>query len=187
MAASSTDSAVATPVAGNHHQVAISEPSVSDAGSMWRLVRDEPNLELNTGYAYLLVCSHFRDTSVVAKAGEELAGFVAGYRPPRASGALFVWQIGVAPEHRGEGLGLRLLLHLVERGREQGVRFLESTVTASNEPSQRLFHSVARELDVPCEESPLFTPDLFPGEGHETETLFRIGPFSTDPHITHSR
>ena len=162
-------------------------PSVDDATAVWELVSNEANLELNSGYAYLLACSHFRETSLVVEAGGRLTGFIAGYRLPASLDTLFVWQIGVAAPHRGSGLGRRMLLDLLARSHSGGVRFLEATVTASNEPSQRLFRSVARELDVPCEESPLFTPDLFPSEGHETETLFRIGPFSADPHSPHSR
>lgn len=143
---------------------------------MWRFVRDHGGLELNTGYAYIVFGEHHAATSLVAydDAGI-LRGFVLGYRPPTRPDALFVWQVGVDPATRGQGLARRMLLRLLDDSDD--VRWLEATVTPSNDASQFLFRSVARDLGVPCDVRAYLTSDVFPEHGHEAEQLFRIGPF----------
>ena len=61
---------------------------------------------------------------------------------------------------------------------DDGVRYLEASVTPSNEASSRMFRGFARAFDAPCNETNLFRADQFPkGEAHEEERLLRIGPF----------
>jgi L-2,4-diaminobutyric acid acetyltransferase len=169
-------------------------PRTSDASRIWRLARATRVLEENSGYAYALLCTHFADTCTVAGTGtaaspdtgdtgsdqagasDALAGFVVGYRPPAAPDTLFVWQVAVASGHRGRGLGVHMLVDLLSRPTSTDVRYLEATVTPSNEVSQRLFRSVARRLGARCDVQPFFPADLLPEAGHEPEHLYRIGP-----------
>lgn len=148
---------------------------------MWDLVRATKVLEPNTCYAYLLLATHFSDTCLVAESDGQLVGFVAAYCPPTKPGVVFVWQIGVGQEARGQGLGKRLLHHLVGLPSCQAVTHLEATIATSNEASMRLFSGFARERDVPCERSRGFEPADFGQPGHEAEELFRIGPIRRDP------
>lgn len=151
---------------------------------MWQFVADHGGLELNTAYAYLVMGDDFADTCVVAvergsepsEDGDTLAGFVLGYRPPTRPDTLFVWQVGVAPSHRGQGLARRMILDLLERNAPE-VRYLESTVTPSNTASRRLFRSIAEHRGTTCDVSAYLTEDHFPEAGHEAEEKFRIGPF----------
>lgn len=152
-------------------------PTSKDAAAVWRLVRDSGVLDVNSPYAYLLVCSHFARTSRVAEEDGRLLAFVAGYRRPDAREAFFVWQVGTAAEARGRGLAKRLILDLVHAEHALGARWLDATVTPSNTASAALFRSVARELDVGCAESTAYPSATFPEPGHEDEILFRIGPF----------
>lgn len=149
-------------------------PSTSDAASIWQLVRQSGVLDENSLYAYLLLTTHFAETCVVAVERGELLGFVTGYVPPIRPDALFVWQVAVAQEARGRGLGKKMLRHLVER---VGRPFLEATVTPSNSASQRLFASLASEFGAALKESSGFSSADFGGQGHEEERLIRIGPF----------
>lgn len=159
-------------------------PTAADAGSIWHAVRRSGVLEPNSSYAYVLLCTHFADTSIVAIArnddidDEELAGFVVGYRPPGAADTLFVWQVGVTQAWQGRGLGKRMLSELLSRPAQAEVRYLEATVEPSNEPSRRLFTAVARQVGADYEVSDHFGSDLFAEQGHGSEDLFRIGPFS---------
>lgn len=153
---------------------------LGDGAAMWQFVADHGGLELNTAYAYMVFADDFTDTCVVAVDQDQdvLAGFVLGYRPPTRPDTLFVWQVGVAPSHRGQGLARRMILELLERNAPE-VRFLESTVTPSNTASRRLFRSVAEARGTTCDVSEYMTEDLFPEEGHEAEEKFRIGPFES--------
>src|SRR5699024_8751408 len=80
-----------------------------DGGRMYELVREMGGLELNTAYFYVLFCIDFADTCVVAEVDGKLAGFVLGHRPPQRPDTVFVWQVGVAPFMRKQGMARRLL------------------------------------------------------------------------------
>jgi L-2,4-diaminobutyric acid acetyltransferase len=149
---------------------------MEDGATLWRLVQDAGTLELNSPYTYVLMSTHFSDTCLLAESDDgEPLGVVVGYRPPTDPEAVFVWQVAVAPEARGQGLGRRLLEELVARTAGDGVRYLEATVTPDNEPSRKLFRSFARELDTKCRVEDFMGREVFPGT-HEAEDLFRIGP-----------
>lgn len=150
-------------------------PRPADAKSVHRLVRDSGGLEVNTGYAYVLLCDHFASTSAVAERGGELVGFVGGYVPPSRPHALFVWQVGVHPAVRGFGVASGLLDAAVRSAAGEGARYLEATVTPSNAASRRLFESFARRHHAPFAWSEGYAPSLFDG-AHEPEHLIRIGP-----------
>lgn len=163
-------------------------PDARDARPIVELIRRVPQLDENSPYAYLLLCHHFGDTGVVWWERDRLRAFVLGYRPPGRPDTYFLWQVGVDPDCRGQGLARRSVLALLRRLHPQGVRFLEATVTPSNEASAALFRGVARRLGVPCEERTLFARELFPaGDDHEEEVLFRIGPWSAIPDDDNNR
>jgi L-2,4-diaminobutyric acid acetyltransferase len=152
-------------------------PLVGDGPRVHSLVASCPPLDVNSTYAYLLVCIHFAATSIVAERGGAMVGFVSAYLEPDDPAALFVWQVAVAPAARGAGLGGAMLDRLLARPACGAVRFIETTIGPSNEASWRLFTSLARRRRVDLERSPFFAPDAFGMERHEAETLARIGPF----------
>jgi L-2,4-diaminobutyric acid acetyltransferase len=97
---------------------------------------------------------------------------------PERTDTLFVWQVVVAAEARGEGLGKQLLKALLGCEACQGVRFLETTITKSNQASRALFKSIADGLEAECEESVFFDREEHFMGSHDTEHLIRIGPFT---------
>lgn len=137
------------------------------------------SLETNSCYAYLLLATHFQETSVVAERDGELLGFVAGYRLPDRPDTLFVWQVGVAQAARRTGLGRRMLLALVRRLTPRGVRRIQATVGEGNEASSRLFGAVAEALSTDCTRAPGFAAGDFGNEIHEDEVLTTVGPWET--------
>lgn len=154
---------------------------------MWEMARDSGALDLNSPYAYLLFGEHFAATSLVAEQRGRAVGFVAGYLPPTEPHLLFVWQVAVDPTMRGAGLGRALLHTAFERSRPLGAIGITATVTPSNEASRRLFQTVARGLDLPYHEEPLFGAELFPGESHEAEHRIVIAPTGHSPSTTRTQ
>jgi len=150
-------------------------PRAEDGRRIHALVESDDTLESNSAYCYVLLCTHFAQHGIVAEQNGELAGFVAAYRPPSDPEAVFVWQVGVAPAGRGQGLGKRLLNALIEQPANRDARYLTATVDAANEPSNRLFAAFARTQSATLETGTGFTSDLFP-PGHAAEPLLRIGP-----------
>lgn len=143
---------------------------------MWQLVHDEGGLDLNSPYAYLLICSDFAATSLVACDADGLAGFVAAYRPPTQPDALFVWQVGVAMRLRRQGLARRMLHALVERPANRDIQQVTATVTPDNAASMGLFGRLAQDLQAPFARELRFGADLFPGDDHDSEVAVTVGP-----------
>ncbi|MDK2820837.1 MAG: L-2,4-diaminobutyric acid acetyltransferase [Clostridia bacterium] len=124
-----------------------------------------------------MLCKYFPDTCVVAETEGKIVGFVSAFCPPDKPDVIFVWQVAVDESQRGKGLGTALLKELLRRTACAKVHYLETTITPSNIPSRSLFTGLARDLDVNCDVSECFSEDLFPGEKHEAELMYRIGPF----------
>lgn len=167
-----TDASVKTTAAS----VVFRIPTMADASSVRDLVDECKPLDLNSTYAYMLLCTHFAATCIVAEAGGRVVGFVSGYKKPADDSVLFVWQVAVSPSARGQGLGGRMLDELIQRKQCRGVRWLEATVTPSNAASWALFKSFAERHGAQCAEETFFQPEHFGAEQHEEERLLRIGP-----------
>lgn len=158
--------------------IRISKPSVAYGAEIHRLVAACKPLDLNSRYAYLLLCEHFAETCALAHEGDRVVGFVSAYRPPQRADTIFVWQVAVAPAARGQGVAGAMLRELLARSALRECRYLETTVSPSNEPSRRLFHGIARSMNAALTESTLFAQEAFAEEQHECEMLLRIGPFA---------
>jgi diaminobutyrate acetyltransferase len=144
----------------------------ADGPALHRLVVEGGGLDVNSPYAYVLGARFFGGTSVVAEGPDGPVGFVLALRPPERPETLFVWQVGVAPAGRGQGLALTMLRWLVD---EVAPTHLEATVTPSNVASRRLFAALARDLGVDLDiERWVDGAQL---AGAEPEDLHRIGPF----------
>lgn len=159
---------------------------MADGPALWALARDSRALDLNPPYVYLMACRNFADTSVVATVDGEPVGYVIAYRPGPRPDAVFVWQVTVGVKARNMGLGRRMLEAVLATEGCRGVRYLEATVTPSNEASWKLFRSLARSVDAAFAEQPCFAPEHFPDDApHEEERLVRIGPISVDTQRRH--
>lgn len=153
-------------------------PTAADGPALHSLVAACPPLDLNSAYAYLLICQDFASTSIVATAPDgSLAGAVTGYRPPHRPDALFIWQVAVHPDWRGCRLARRMLDAILDRECNQDAIWLETTVSPDNTASRALFASLARSRGLGHAEAPLFGEDLL-GPDHEPEWLHRIGPMT---------
>jgi len=155
----------------------IRHPTTEDGTAIWELVRSTGVLDVNSCYAYLVLCEHFADTCLVAEWGGDIVGFVTGYRPPAQDDVVFVWQVGVADKARKRGVAGQLLRQLLTLPSCADVDYLETTISPSNQASQRLFRALARDKSTLCRVEEGFGKELFPGHAqHEPELLYRIGP-----------
>jgi L-2,4-diaminobutyric acid acetyltransferase len=161
---------------GSAGRLEIDAPVVADGPALYRITRDSGVLDVNSSYAYLLWCRDFAQTSVVARVNGAAVGFVTGFLRPEAPDTVVVWQVAVDSSQRGAGIASTLLNHLLDRMLPRGVRYLETTITADNSASIRLFSALARDREAELVRTELFTADLFP-DAHEGEDLYRIGPF----------
>ena len=162
--------------------IALRQPTADDAARLHQLIADCPPLDPNSLYCNLLHCTHFSATSVAAvrsnpQGEERLVGFISAYIPPQQPDTLFVWQVAVAQEARGEGLARRMLDNLVARPACKNVRYIDTTITPGNQASWGMFESWARHRGAPTSSQVHFERERHFAGQHDDEHLMRIGPF----------
>jgi len=153
-------------------------PATDDGFAVNQLVAESPPLDTNSIYCNLLQCSHFSETSVCAKSGSKLLGFISGYLVPTKPDTLFIWQVVVDSSARGRGLALQMLDELIRRPNCSQVKYIETTITPDNPSSMRLFQKFAEQQNATIEVSEAFTKAQHFNGQHETELLHRIGPLT---------
>ncbi|GAB2565605.1 L-2,4-diaminobutyric acid acetyltransferase [Gracilibacillus alcaliphilus] len=156
-------------------QVLFSHPTPEEGAEMWNLVT-RSTLDTNSPYKYLLMSEYFDETCVVAKQNEEVVGFITAFISPKKPDTVFVWQIGVDASQRGKGIALKMLHYLLDSEACQNTKYVESTITPDNKASQSLFQKLARDFHTDISSSELFTKAVFPGDEHEEERKYVVGP-----------
>ena len=162
--------------------ITLRRPDASDGSALHELIAACPPLDANSRYCNLLQCTHFSTTSVVAARGDDIVAAISGYLVPGREDTLFVWQVAVSESARGQGLGGRMISEILARPECSGVRYLETSVTASNDASWAMFRGFARRTEAALEES-----EMFEQTRHFAGELVRIGPMGkqarpeTDP------
>lgn len=116
---------------------------------------------------------------MVAEIDGVVVGAISGYLIPERPDTLFIWQVAVGGAARGQGLALRMLDHIVDRSACRQVRFMETTITENNAASWALFRKFAVKRSAGLNSEVGFDRDVHFGGQHETETLVRIGPFTS--------
>jgi len=170
--------AVLPGAASRANSLTLAPPGRRDGAALYELIAASPPLDLNSRYAYLLLCEHHAGTSVVARNGDTLVGAITAYAPPAQSDTLFIWQVAVAASMRGQGLATQMLEHLLQRcAGTQRLRWMETTISPSNTASHGLFSRFATQHQVACNITTLFEVDDFGASGHEKECLYRLGPW----------
>lgn len=163
-------------------RIALRSPAPGEGKQVHELVGRCPPLDLNSSYSYFLLCSHFRDTCVVAEQDGQLVGFLSAYLIPDRPHTLFAWQMAVDETARGQGLAGRMLEHLLKQPTCAMVRSVETTVSPSNLASRRVFTRLAEKLHTGSAEETFLEAAQFGAEAHEAEQLIRIGPWEAGRH-----
>lgn len=157
--------------------ITLSQPTAEVGVQVHRLISQCPPLDPNSMYCNLLQSSHFSETAVAASIGDELVGFVSGYRIPQRPGTLFVWQVAVGEKARGQGLATRMLKAILVRPVNQDINRIETTITPNNQASWALFEGLAKKLDTQIGSAVMFDKTRHFAGQHETEMLVKVGPF----------
>lgn len=157
-------------------EIVLRRPGARDGPYVSQLIASSPPLDVNSAYCNLLQCTDFAGTCVLAERGDDVVGWISSYRPPSAPESLFVWQVAVAPQARGEGLALRMLDELLARPSVAGAAMLATTITEANAASWALFEAFARKHGARLERSLRFERETHFAGAHDTEWEARISP-----------
>ncbi|SEI84029.1 L-2,4-diaminobutyric acid acetyltransferase [Allopseudospirillum japonicum] len=172
------------------HKLLFRHPNKDDGVAIHRLIDACKPLDLNSVYNYLLLCTHFSSSCLVAELDGEIQGFVSGYIKPAQAGGdpeifqsqdassssastYFLWQIAIGAPLRGQGMGLRLIEQVLASASCAQVQALETSITPSNQASWALFRSFARQRQASLQSADWFSAAQLGGE-HEPEHLLRI-------------
>jgi L-2,4-diaminobutyric acid acetyltransferase len=158
--------------------IKLRKPTLNDSPKLYELINRCKPLDLNSRYAYMLICTHFKETSVVIEYEGRLVGALTGYRKPEDPHIFFVWQVAVDVSMRSQGLAERMVLWLLKEPSLTDIHYIETTISPSNKASQRVFEKVAAHLGAGLSQEPYFDQKLFGGDAHEDEYLFSIGAFT---------
>jgi ribosomal protein S18 acetylase RimI-like enzyme len=90
---------------------------------------------------------HFEGTSFVAEDGDELLGFVIGFLSQTASDEAYIHFMGVAPEHRGEGIGRALYERFFSEVAAGGRTVVRCVTSPANEGSVAFHRALGFEVE----------------------------------------
>ncbi|MER8970661.1 diaminobutyrate acetyltransferase [Mesorhizobium sp. M0808] len=161
---------------GQSERVTFRKPAYNHAADVWALIALCPQLDRNSLYCELLLCTHFADTCTVAERAGEVVGWLSAYRPPSEPSTLFVWQIAVHPTVRNTGVGKGLIVSALTRPCCKSVTHIKATVALTNKASNSLFATLARDLGAPIRQTLWFDRDAHFKGRYESEHMIAIGP-----------
>lgn len=147
-------------------------PVLEDGTAVFNLVDACKPLDLNSHYLYLLQCSHFAPTCVVATLHGEVEAWVSGYILPKQPDTFFVWQVAVGEKARGLGLSKRLINWILAQ--QTGIQKIHTSITPDNAASWGLFKSLARDWGSDLSSRDWFDEQSHFGGRHNTEILVEI-------------
>lgn len=161
-----------------HHitdrEILFRKPMANDGESIHRLISKSPPLDTNSVYNYYLLCHHFADTCMVAEFQGEIVGFISAYFPPNEPGNLFIWQVAVDENLRGQNLASMMIGCLLSRPECNHAEKLTATVNPSNDASRGLFEKYCQSIDSNIIESEFISESDFGDQTHESEILLSI-------------
>lgn len=154
-------------------QIIIRHPRAEDGLPLYELIKSCPPLDCNTAYCYHLLVRHYPKTCAVAEYDGRLIGALTAYRLPEDPQTLFLWQVAVSKEARGQGIGVKLLDFVSSQN--QDCHTLHTTIGPDNAPSRRLLQKWAESKGADYAYEAFLAVDEC-GPGHDAEELLRIGP-----------
>ncbi len=93
--------------------------------------------------AQILRCNGIIAGAGVIRRGLQIERIVV---PPRRADLFYIANVGIAPHHRGKGLGWTLLKHMHEEGRRQGATVAALDVSMENPRAEALYRRIGYRI-----------------------------------------
>ncbi|HVO86642.1 MAG TPA: GNAT family N-acetyltransferase, partial [Candidatus Binatia bacterium] len=87
----------------------------------------------------------------IAEDGDTPVGFITSHKTDHTPPEWFIWQVGILPEYRGQGLVEELQDRVVEVAREAGAVAIRTTIEPDNFRSFGAFCRMAQRLNSKME------------------------------------
>ena len=156
--------------------IQIKSPDSDYGYQISELIKNSPPLDLNSTYLYFIQSHYFNKTCAIAvNEVDKVIGFVSGFQDPKKSDTLFIWQVAISKDARGNGIASKLIHFILQE--HPHMQFIETTITKDNTSSISLFNKISQELNTNIIEEPFLDKTKHFLNQHDSENLFRIGPF----------
>lgn len=107
-----------------------------------------PYLGLNGNYTYWMLATLYPEYCFVAETKEkEVIGFVTAL-PVLKKESVFVWQLGVAAEARGQGIGFQLIERVRDYAITQELKGMITSISPKNQASLGTFQKIANKYHM---------------------------------------
>ena len=90
---------------------------------------------------------HFADTAFVAEDGSALVGFLAGFLSQSRPDEAYIHFVGVAPSHRGQGIGRMLYERFFAVARQRSRTLVRCVTAPVNERSMAFHRAMGFEVE----------------------------------------
>ena len=115
--------------------IVIRNATANDGAIMRKLAHECGTLDLHTPYTYWVAAAHYSGGCFIMEEDGTPIGYIMAVDAPEI---VFIWQIGILPEHRGKGLSRILIASCVGYAKERK-KDIEVTIAENNENSYRSF------------------------------------------------
>ncbi len=116
-------------------KIIIRKVEEEDASTLRYLASICPPLDVHTHYTFWVLCRFFSDSCFIASEDGENIGYITAVDTKEG---LFIWQIGILKEKRGNGLAYRLIEKVFDIAKKKGSRILV-TIAEDNKRSFNTF------------------------------------------------
>ena len=144
--------------------VSIISAKQNDYDAIRTLAQQCTPLDVHTSYSYYVLLSYFSDICYIAYYKDNPIGFVSGI--VRNSNG-FIWQIGVLPQYRNNGIASLLLKEIFHKYEEIDIKSVELTIDEHNKASLALFTKYSKNSNL------VMNQDLGNSK-YKSEILYRI-------------
>ena len=160
----------------NEKKISVSSPTKNSGYAIYKLIERCQPLDLNSSYLYFIQSHYFQKTCAIATCSNDVIGFVSGFMDPLKENTLFVWQVAIDEPFRGHGLAQTLINYILQQN--LNTEFIETSITEDNLASQKLFSKLSKHLNTVITQEKFLDQQTHFLKQHESEYLFRIGPFT---------
>jgi len=146
--------------------------NTQDAPTLRKLASLCPPLDLHTPYTYWLLTFMYSDTCFILEIDDKPVGFITSVYSKKS---LFIWQIGILPEYRHQGLSSALLKQVFTKADGLGISKVNVSITEDNQASNKSFETFCKKNGFFMETVGIAeVTDLIIPEFKETEVVFEI-------------
>lgn len=156
----------------NTTNIAVRNITKEDGPILRKLASDCGPLDVHTPYTYWVVSSFFGETGFVLEEEEKPIGYIMNLQK---NDILFIWQIGILSEYRGNKFTRKLLDAVFKYARENGIKEILVTIASENKTSYFSFEKYCQLNKMVFEKAKeVKITDLIDEGFCECEIMYRI-------------